>query len=205
MVFPNRSRSANDRPMTDTGGRVNWRHGAAIVLAAVAAWVIHFTAPADQLDDDQLKPWGYVADIVLHGRWMVQTDYEGAFMSKPPLYQWLCAALAHAGLGVGPWAMYLPTGLAMIGSALLVWRMGSRWFGDRVGLAAGLAFVLSPLTIKHLCLARTDALFCFTVTRRGGSGMAAGAGGSGSGRRRLSRRSPRGRWACCSPRAGSRR
>ncbi len=141
--------------------RSAFKEAAIIIAVTIAAWLVHFTAPADQLDDDQLKPWGYVADIVLHGKWLVQTDYEGAFMSKPPLYPWLCALLAKAGLGVSPLAMYLPTGAAMLGSALIAWHLSRRWFGS--GLHAGLAVVLSTLVIKHLCLARTDALFTFTI------------------------------------------
>ena len=135
-----------------------------VAVVATAAWLIHLSAPIDQLDDDQIKPWGYVADIVYHGRWLAQVDYEGAQMSKPPLYQWLCALLAHLGLGVSPMAMYIPTGLAMIGTSLLICRAGSDWFGRRVGLGAGLAFATVPLTVKHMCMARTDALFCFTIT-----------------------------------------
>ncbi len=133
------------------------------MLSGLLAWIAHFTAAPDLLDDDQLKPWGYTLDIILNHRWAVQTDFEGAIMSKPPLYQWLCALVAMALGEVNAASMYIPSGLAVIGCGLLVRHFAARWFGAWQGLFGGLAFVLSMLTIKHLCCARSDALFALTI------------------------------------------
>lgn len=143
-----------------------------MALLALVAWAAHFSAPDDMHDDDQLKPTGYVMDILLNGRWVVQDDLEGAVCSKPPLYQWVCAPLAHATGKVGPLEMFVPTGLAIFGAALLCMVLArplvrDARLGDRAAwlpLAAGAAMVLSPFTIKHMCMARSDAMFtCFVA------------------------------------------
>ncbi len=139
-----------------------WIFGA-VALAVVAAWLVRVTGPAN-FSGDQMKPMAYVLDVVKGGNWIVQTDFSGAITSKPPLYTWL-ATLSSAALGeVSALPMYVPTGLGILGTALAAAWIGRRWFGDRAGLYAGLFVVLTPLAIRNIAFARTDALFTFWIT-----------------------------------------
>ncbi|MBX3410126.1 MAG: glycosyltransferase family 39 protein [Phycisphaeraceae bacterium] len=137
--------------------------GLCVFLAGLAAWLVHFTAPRDDIDDDQLKPFGYVYDIVHHGRFLAPRDFEGVVNSKPPLYPWLASLVSLFTGNIGGFELYLPTGAAMIGCGMLCWWWARSRFGEAAGVGAGLAMVLSTLTLKHACLARTDALFTFMV------------------------------------------
>ncbi|MFZ4573114.1 MAG: ArnT family glycosyltransferase [Phycisphaerales bacterium] len=135
----------------------------AVALLGLLAWVAHFTGPEDLHDDDQLKPAAYVLDIVRNGHWIVQTDFDGGIASKPPLYQWLAALIAVPRGVVDEWALYVPSGLGIIGAALIACIVAGRRFGADAGLCAGGAVILNTLAAKHLCLARTDALFTLCV------------------------------------------
>lgn len=135
-----------------------------VLLVGVLAWVAHFTGPEDLHDDDQLKPAAYALDIIRNNRWIVQTDFDNSVTSKPPLYQWLVAIAALPRDKVDELALYLPSGIGIIGAALLAcWAAAGR-YGPNAGLCAGGIVILNTLAAKHLCLARTDALFTLTVT-----------------------------------------
>jgi 4-amino-4-deoxy-L-arabinose transferase-like glycosyltransferase len=137
--------------------------GASVFVAGVVGWLVHFTAPRDEIDDDQLKPIGYVYDIVQRGRYFSPTDFEDVVASKPPFYPWVVSLLSAITGRIEPIEFYLVTGVAIIGSGMLCWWWARTRFGEAAGVGAGLAMVLSTLTIKHACLARTDALFTFAV------------------------------------------
>lgn len=138
----------------------------AVVLIAVWAMLVvaRVTAPSDLLDNDQMRPALYTLDVVRNGAWTVQRDVTGDIASKPPMYVWLASLVAHAHGEVTRVSLYAPTALAMLGSALLAWRAAMGRFGPRAGFWAGLAFLCSLFATKHMALARTDALFCLTVT-----------------------------------------
>ncbi len=59
------------------------------------------------------------------------------YLEKAPLPYWLVVASFHA-FGVNAFATRFPTVVTMFLLALLAWRWGSRAFGDRAGLYAGL-------------------------------------------------------------------
>lgn len=105
----------------------------------------------------------YALDALRNGNWIVQTDPSGDPASKPPVYTWLVAACAAALGRVDEASLYVPTAFAMLGVALLAFRSAGARFGEAAGLAAGAAFLLSPYGVKHLALARTDAVFGFAV------------------------------------------
>lgn len=146
-----------------------------LFLAAICflVWITHYSAPSDMIDDDQLKPVAYTLDIVVNGNWAVQSDYENSVASKPPLYQWTCAILGILRGKVDELTMYLPTGLSILITVLLCSRIATERFGSIAGLWTGLSFLLCSLTAKHVCLARTDAMFTMWVSAAAFTGLRA--------------------------------
>jgi Dolichyl-phosphate-mannose-protein mannosyltransferase len=136
----------------------------ALIIFVAAAWAIRMASPSDISDGDQMKPAAYIMDVVQGGNWIVQTDFRYAITSKPPLYTWISAFCAMLFGGVTEFSMYLPTGLAMLGTALAAAWIARRWFGNLPAFYAGIFVVLNPLGFRHIAFARTDALFTFFVT-----------------------------------------
>lgn len=133
-----------------------------IVLLAILTGVvfaIRLTAPSDLLGNDQLRPAAYALDVVLHGRWVVQTDYGGDVASKPPFSTWLVAGISLAAGGVTLVTLYLPSALSVWMSSVLAFAWGRRFFGELPAFLAGATIVLSAYGFKHVALARTDAVF----------------------------------------------
>ena len=126
---------------------------------------VRLAGPPDLTDNDQEGPTAYVLDVVQNGHWWVQRDAHGEIASKPPLYSWLAALFTLAtGGGASRLAMYLPCGLAVVGTALMVVRVGGRQFGVVAGFLAACSLYFCQFGIKHVTLARTDAVFLATVT-----------------------------------------
>lgn len=132
---------------------------AALVLSIYA---LRLAGPSNQEADAQDRNVGYVMDVVWQGHWLVQHDIRGRIMSKPPLHTWISAAFAEIG-GINRLTLTLPSMLAVLAMALLVFHVGRRRFGILAGGLAGLAFVLAPMMSKHVALVRTDALFALAV------------------------------------------
>lgn len=141
------------------------------MLALVALWaalvLVRVTAPSDLLDNDQMRPAHYALDIFINHAWIVQTDATGDIASKPPLYNWLAAILAHAQGEVTRLSLYAPTALAVLAAALITLRLGARVFSPRAALAASFAMLCCAMSAKQVALARTDALFTALVTLSG--------------------------------------
>jgi 4-amino-4-deoxy-L-arabinose transferase-like glycosyltransferase len=148
----------------------------ALVCAGIAVFAVRASAPWDLLDNDQIRPAAYALDAVVHGNWVIQTDFKDDVASKPPVYTWCVAALS-APLGrVSKLTLYLPCGFAITATALLAGWLAGRRYGARAGLLAGLAILISPLGMKHMALARTDAVFALTTSLAGVLGLLAWEG-----------------------------
>ncbi len=140
------------------------RAGGWLVALGLVLFGLRLAGPADLTDNDQERPASYVLDAVQNGHWAIQRDAYDDVASKPPLYTWL-SALVRVGMGrINRFTLYLPCAGAVIGMALLIYAAGRRWWGPGAGLLAALTLLLSPYGYKHLALARTDAVFGFTVT-----------------------------------------
>ncbi|MEZ5616617.1 MAG: glycosyltransferase family 39 protein [Rhodocyclaceae bacterium] len=146
------------RPVTDS--RLFW--AAALALLVLAFYAIRLSGPSNLEADAQDRNVGYVMDAVWQGSWLVQQDIRGRIMSKPPLHTWAAAAFAEIG-GINRLTLSLPSMLAVLALAWLVFEVGRRRFGLPAGGLAGLAVVLAPMMAKHVALVRTDALFALLV------------------------------------------
>lgn len=136
--------------------------GATLLL--LWTWLVLFAGalclPPNWMDNDQERPLAYVADVLYDGEWLVQRDQTGGITSKPPLYTWTVAALVLArGGDFDALAVYLPTGVAVLATALLVFRVGWMGWGLWAGLLGGLMFLCSGPAFKMAALARTDPFF----------------------------------------------
>ena len=136
-----------------------WVVGLWAVLAA-----IRLSAPSDLMDLDQERPVSYAADIIHHGRWIVQRDIDGEIASKPPLVPWLAAGCAWI-FGAGRLSHVtaaLPSTFATLAVGLMLAR-GCRAAGGRVALLAASAWLMSGVALKQLSLTRTDPVFSALV------------------------------------------
>jgi 4-amino-4-deoxy-L-arabinose transferase-like glycosyltransferase len=133
----------------------------AVGLALFGIRLLELPEVADEYHQERAA--AYVMDALRNGHWICQYGAEGEVSSKPPLYTWL-AALASLPFGRGTWfALVLPPALATLGAALLILAAGRRWFGATAGVFAALAYLLSPIGLKQVALARIDPVFTFAV------------------------------------------
>jgi 4-amino-4-deoxy-L-arabinose transferase-like glycosyltransferase len=143
---------------------VPWPAAALFLTVAAAVVAIRMTGVFDLTDKDQEQPTTYILDVRHNGHWVCQTDPCGDVAHKPPLLSWLGALAALPFGRINRYALVLPSVAGTLLAAALVFRSGSRWFGARAGLLAGLFFLLSFLTARLLCLVRTDAVFAAATT-----------------------------------------
>lgn len=132
---------------------------AALVLALFA---LRLSGPSNLEADAQDRNVGYVMDVVWEGHWLVQQDVRGRIMSKPPLHTWAVSLFAEIG-GINRLTLALPSMLAVLAMALLVFEVGRRRYGLLAGGLAGFAVVMAPMMSKHIALVRTDAMFALAV------------------------------------------
>jgi 4-amino-4-deoxy-L-arabinose transferase-like glycosyltransferase len=76
--------------------------------------------------------------------WWAPTLFGQVYVRKPPGVSWAIAASASI-FGENEFSARLPSALAAIGLAAAALYIGTRWFGVRGGVAAGIAQVLWPL------------------------------------------------------------
>lgn len=134
-----------------------------ILLIWLSMFILRWSAPSDLLDKDQERPAAYMADAALNGHWIVQVDDHGRVCSKPPVYTWMGAALILLTGRINEFALYFPSALGVLGCCLLMWQFGARRFGPWAAFLGAVFLLLSPIGIRILYLARTDAMFSFTT------------------------------------------
>jgi len=149
--------------LSAAAARPSWAHFAAIAGLAAVMFGIRLAAPPNLLEQDQERPATYVLDALINGNWLIQSDPWGGITAKPPVWTWLSALVALAQGHVSLFSLYLPGAVAALCTASLVLAVGSRLFGVHAGFVAAIASVLHIAGFKAIGLARTDAVFTFTV------------------------------------------
>jgi hypothetical protein len=116
-----------------------------------------------QLDDyDQAKQAFTSFEMVKEGHWFYQQTPHEHMATKPPLVGWVSAVLF--GL-TRSWevAWRLPSLLAAIALAILLFRTASSAYGSIAGLIAFSAFGLNLLSPRLTTLVRTDMPLAFVI------------------------------------------
>jgi len=152
--------SANAIPQREGDlGRAWWREPEVVVLIVlvVAAYLVRV---GDLSMRGEEPRWAQIAaEMRQRGDWIVPREQGETFLSRPPLQTWLIAASTFVCGSRQPWAVRLPSVLAMLFTALLVYgyaRIGL----SRVGaLAAAIAFVTFGEMFSTGRQAETDMLF----------------------------------------------
>jgi len=116
-----------------------------------------------QLDDyDQAKQAYTSFEMIKEGRWFYQQTPHQRVATKPPLVGWLSAGL-FAMTRSWDISWRLPSLLAAIALAVLLFRTASAEYGSIAGLVALSAFGLNLLTPRLATLVRTDMPLTLTI------------------------------------------
>lgn len=105
--------------------------------------------------------WTRVAvEMIETGDWIVPRQQHQPFLSRPPMGSWLIALSGKALGEFSPFAVRLPTVLATLLTALLVYGYAASLTGSRrAGLAAGVAYPTMGHVLQLGQLAESDSLF----------------------------------------------
>ena len=129
------------------------------VFALACAWSLHRPVSAH----GEAREGLVVHDVVDHGHWVLPRR-NGSLPSKPPLYHWIAAGLAHV-VGLSDVTLRLPSALAAWGMLAVTFALGVRAGGRTTGwLAAGALAGTAPFWASA-GQARIDMLFsaCLVV------------------------------------------
>jgi len=117
------------------------RDGSALALLAVG--ILGGRLAEGDLIGDPVIYAAVAKSVLLGGDWMTLHLAGRPFFDKPPLVIWL-AALSFKLFGISVWSARLPAVALAVGSCLVLWRLGTVLFDERVGLAAGAVLALTP-------------------------------------------------------------
>jgi 4-amino-4-deoxy-L-arabinose transferase-like glycosyltransferase len=126
------------------------------VVAAISLLLFLIGNLPWQLDDyDQAKQAFTSFEMIKEGHWFYQQTPHERVATKPPLVGWISAGL-FAMTRSWELAWRLPSLLAAIALAILLFRAASSEYGSIAGLAALSAFGLNLLSPRLATLVRTD-------------------------------------------------
>ena len=120
-------------------------------------------------------------DILDHGRWLVPELRGQLYLNKPQLYFWTIAVASLPAGRVSELSAALPSILSALAAVAAALAIGTRLWGRRAGLLAGLIaatappfFVFGHLAIPDMMLAACLTWALYWFLRAGSSGWARG-------------------------------
>ncbi len=137
------------------------------LLAIVAVWLVFFLLPGVRtmplLEPDEGRNAEVAREMLAGGDW-ITPHYNGyAYLDKPAPFFWLVAS-SFKIFGVSEWAARLPSGLAALGTVLLICLLARCMFGPDEALIASLAAAASPLFLIFSRQVIFDMTLTFLVT-----------------------------------------
>lgn len=107
---------------------------------------------------------GPAREFLRSGDWLVPRIMGMPLWDKPPLMHWSIAASLLVFGTEAEWAARLPAILSAVLTSLALAWLAARWYGDRVGLVAGLIQSSSVYAFMQGRLAEADMMLCAFVT-----------------------------------------
>lgn len=102
-------------------------------------------------------------EMLERGDFVVPRQQGEPFLSRPPLQNWLIAALGLTRDAVDVWAIRLPSALAMLLVTAVVYGYGRTFLSPPGALVAGLAWATAGQALELGRLGETEAVFTATV------------------------------------------
>ncbi len=135
-----------------------------LVIFAIGTLVflIRVLAPTDLESYGQPANIGRLLDLMMQGNVLVQRDLNGVVIPVPPLHTWVTALFATV-FGLGRVPLAIPSLLSVLATAIVVFALGRRRFGEMAGGLGAIAVVLSPAIAKHVALVAGDPLLVFAI------------------------------------------
>jgi len=113
----------------------------------------------DLWDPDEPRAGLVVRSILASGSWSALTLHDQPYFEKPPLYHWLAAAASLPAGRVTEESLRLPSSLAAVLCAVVVFTLGRALFGRRVGALGAIVLCTSQDYFMEARTAHPDMLF----------------------------------------------
>lgn len=134
------------------------------VLLALVVVGIYFTRIGDlTLRGEETRRARVAIEMIETGDWVVPREQGRLFPDRPPLGNWLIALSMVATGSMGAIAVRLPTALATLATALIVYSHSRSFLSRNGALAAGLAYATMGQVLTLGMLAETEATLTMFV------------------------------------------
>ncbi len=135
----------------------------AILLSVFTITLFIFNWSIGLWDQDEAAYAGFGKRMLETGDYLIP-EYPWSFIHrKPPLHFWMNALWMEV-FGVNEWSTRFSSALSVIGTILLIWKLGGKVFGDKVGKTAAIIAMVSLYSIFLTKIAVTDADLMFFQT-----------------------------------------
>lgn len=135
------------------------------LIVALVGCVVALAAhgPSTTYASAQLQQIGAVIGTIQSGNWLLPRDQFGGLARKPQLYAWLGAPMLMAKGIYDDITFRLPTIIASLITAVLVYLLARRWHGAATGLLAACLWVSIQHMSKMMYVAITDMLLAMWI------------------------------------------
>ena len=145
-------------------GRLRTGGDLAIIVGLIACVIASSAhAPSNTYIHAQLQQIGAVIGTIESGEWLLPRDQGGGLARKPQLYAWIDAPLLMLTGIYNDLTFRFPTVIASFVTGILVYFLGRRWFGRRVGLLAACLWAIPHHMGKAMYVAVTDMMLSMWI------------------------------------------
>ena len=157
--------SSSDSTPFSTRSPIRWWLEPELALLLLFVLGAYFTRMTDLTIRGEESRRGLIArEMLTTGDWIVPRCQGEPLFSRPPLQNWLIAAIAIARGDVDAVALRLPSDVAMLLTVLLIYGY-ARMFLSRLGaLTAGLAYASMGQVLELGRMGETDAVFTLFIS-----------------------------------------
>ena len=168
---------AADQGMTDdTQSSFLIRHRYGLLFALGFLIYVPFLGLRDLWFPDEPNIAEVCRAMFLSGDWIAPRRMGTIWVDYPPMIYWAGTLFSHLFGTMSAFTLRLPNALAGIATALVTCFAGSRWFGARAGLWAGIVLLTAVQFVYNSVSYRPDVLFTLAIT----AGMVVYAEGCGT-------------------------
>jgi 4-amino-4-deoxy-L-arabinose transferase-like glycosyltransferase len=135
----------------EVGADLGWNKGFLLILLLSVITLFSFLGTPGLKEPDEGRYAEIGREMALSNDWLIPHLNGFEHFQKPPVIYWL-TAIAIKTFGANEWAARLPAALSAFGTVLLVFWIGSWFFGSKTGFTAAL---LMASSFEFFVLART--------------------------------------------------